>query len=427
MGMAASQARYLTLSARKTNIEYEGQQINQSRLALSNQSANLFNQMLGMTVPTAPDSSEFNKLQYSWSDGTNNSVIEKYYQIADSDSDYNYVVTSYHNENVYTGSRKLLSDPQVQATRTNHYSYDATKDKTNVTIKAIVTPTQAGSDKYVITDSNANTYTFLPVDNTNTSQRNQINTLTGTDYDADKFVYDATNKKYTYNALTDYTLVDTTDATQKSALIKVYGSDYDKSASFYVSAAGDYVNGSEIDSAQKSATHATAKIRANNSATVYYTDGTNFVLQSDLASMGIGKSLPLYIVENAPTFSNYTAVGTSKLTAITTDAYKKDSEISTEIEQIVKDMKGTSGSTVAAENLAKCFDSTTGEYLGGIYSFEKNGVTYYTTETDLATSAKSAYSTTSSASNGIDSQQENWHIIKLHISVQKKKKQKKHC
>ncbi len=28
MGMAASQARYLALTARKTNTEYEGQQIN---------------------------------------------------------------------------------------------------------------------------------------------------------------------------------------------------------------------------------------------------------------------------------------------------------------------------------------------------------------------------------------------------------------
>ena len=39
MGMAASQARYLALTARKTNVEYEGQQINQERTALANQSA----------------------------------------------------------------------------------------------------------------------------------------------------------------------------------------------------------------------------------------------------------------------------------------------------------------------------------------------------------------------------------------------------
>ena len=35
MGMAASQARYLGLTARKTNCEWEGQQINQARTACS--------------------------------------------------------------------------------------------------------------------------------------------------------------------------------------------------------------------------------------------------------------------------------------------------------------------------------------------------------------------------------------------------------
>lgn len=35
MGMAASQARYLGLTARKTNVEYEGQQVNQQRTALA--------------------------------------------------------------------------------------------------------------------------------------------------------------------------------------------------------------------------------------------------------------------------------------------------------------------------------------------------------------------------------------------------------
>ena len=66
MGMAASQARYLALTARKTNTEYEGQQINQARTALSNQSANLFNQMLGLSVPVPPSTQDFTKVQYSY-------------------------------------------------------------------------------------------------------------------------------------------------------------------------------------------------------------------------------------------------------------------------------------------------------------------------------------------------------------------------
>ncbi len=85
MGMAASQARYLTLVARKTNTEYEGQQINQARTALANQSADLFNQMLGMQVPKCPDSTDYTTLQYSWSDGINTSVLSDFYQLGTAD------------------------------------------------------------------------------------------------------------------------------------------------------------------------------------------------------------------------------------------------------------------------------------------------------------------------------------------------------
>lgn len=69
MGMAASQARFLGLTARKTNVEYEGQQVNQQRTALANQSANYYNDLLGMTVPTPPSVSDFTKTVYTFNDG----------------------------------------------------------------------------------------------------------------------------------------------------------------------------------------------------------------------------------------------------------------------------------------------------------------------------------------------------------------------
>ncbi len=58
MGLAASQARFLQLTARRTNIEYMGQQINQQRLALANASAGLFEKMLSMVPPTPPSSQD---------------------------------------------------------------------------------------------------------------------------------------------------------------------------------------------------------------------------------------------------------------------------------------------------------------------------------------------------------------------------------
>ena len=113
MGMAASQARYLALTARKTNTEYEGQQINQARTALANQSANLFNRLLDLEVPVAPKTTDFTELQYSYSDGSSESVIDRWEQLSTADPEYNYIVNHYYYADVYTGAQKLLTDPQV--------------------------------------------------------------------------------------------------------------------------------------------------------------------------------------------------------------------------------------------------------------------------------------------------------------------------
>lgn len=70
MGMAASQARFLGLTARQNNVEFEGQQINQQRTMLSNQSANYYNDLLGMQVPTTPSVDSYTKTVYTFSDGS---------------------------------------------------------------------------------------------------------------------------------------------------------------------------------------------------------------------------------------------------------------------------------------------------------------------------------------------------------------------
>ena len=75
MGMAASQARFLGLTARKTNVEYEGQQINQQRTELSNESSNYYSQLTSMTVPTPPSSSDYTKVTYTFVNGTELNTI----------------------------------------------------------------------------------------------------------------------------------------------------------------------------------------------------------------------------------------------------------------------------------------------------------------------------------------------------------------
>lgn len=59
MGLAASQSRYLLLTARKSDLELTGQQINQSRLQLANVTNDLFN----VASTLDPDSDESIQIQ----------------------------------------------------------------------------------------------------------------------------------------------------------------------------------------------------------------------------------------------------------------------------------------------------------------------------------------------------------------------------
>jgi DNA repair ATPase RecN len=59
MGMAASQARYLLLTSRKSDLEFTGQQINQSRTQL----ANITNQLFTVATQLDPDSNEAIQIQ----------------------------------------------------------------------------------------------------------------------------------------------------------------------------------------------------------------------------------------------------------------------------------------------------------------------------------------------------------------------------
>ena len=57
------------MTARKSNTEYEGQQVNQQRTALANESASLYSQLTNLTVPTPPDIINFYNTEYSFVTG----------------------------------------------------------------------------------------------------------------------------------------------------------------------------------------------------------------------------------------------------------------------------------------------------------------------------------------------------------------------
>ena len=118
MGMAASQARWISLAARKTNVEYEGQQINQARTALSNQSSELWNRLYQMDVPVPPSTTDFTKTKYTFDIGDSTKTIKEIQAASYTDPEdgitYNSYVTYTADVIQYKGIRITNSNPQVQ-------------------------------------------------------------------------------------------------------------------------------------------------------------------------------------------------------------------------------------------------------------------------------------------------------------------------
>ena len=120
MGLAASQARFLGLTARKSNIEYEGQQVNQQRTALAEEVNSLYSKLLSLDIPIAPDTTEFYETNYSFeatnTDGYDGEyVINSYYPTTE-DSIYNVNATRTYKKNVAEG----------KVYKANRIAYDAT-------------------------------------------------------------------------------------------------------------------------------------------------------------------------------------------------------------------------------------------------------------------------------------------------------------
>lgn len=231
MGMAASQARYLGLSARKTNDEYEGQQINQARTALANQSANTFNELLALQVPTSPSTQDYTQVQYSYQDGLNGETIDSLSQIQNDPDGYNYMVTHYHFADIYTAIQQKLTNPQVSiadTSNTNKVSRgDITFDGTNYFKNIDGTPTQyqaytpAQADDwtklktdYPALSNVADSDVFWLTDNDGLTHFTTKANLTGTG-DANEYYVAKDVPAYIGNR--KVSLYDPTDSTQKAA------------------------------------------------------------------------------------------------------------------------------------------------------------------------------------------------------------------
>jgi len=93
MGLSASQARLLSLTARQSNLEYEGQQINQQRTTLSNESSNYYNSLLEMSVPVPPSTNDYTKIVYTFMIGGNEATVKEALPKVDKDGNTSYFVS----------------------------------------------------------------------------------------------------------------------------------------------------------------------------------------------------------------------------------------------------------------------------------------------------------------------------------------------
>ena len=240
MGMAASQARFLGLTARKTNTEYEGQQINQQRTTLSNQSANYYNQLLGMSVPVPPSIEDYTKTVYTFTDGAlsntitamtakgfglyNISYVQSYNNdfavVAASPTVYTRVKNTNNNYEYYVGSVKLRPLTQISENdfryrvtyidqdqektvdalydkeNNQYYTVDDEGVRTNYTPKEGTTPEKvySGDDQYL------KTLTYDQIQNLQKEEEQYLSMLNdkyGNGNWLVRYVYNSTTKAWT--------------------------------------------------------------------------------------------------------------------------------------------------------------------------------------------------------------------------------------
>ncbi|MBQ2645553.1 hypothetical protein IJG14_08300, partial [bacterium] len=142
MGLAATQARYLALTARKTNIEFEGQQVNQARTALSNESAGLYNKLYSLSVPTPPNVTDYYKTEYSYTLGGTTYNVNSY--TPNSNGTYKLNVT--YSDYVNTGL-KAFATGAITKNADGTYTITASGDSHAYSIDPAQATTDAVMDK----------------------------------------------------------------------------------------------------------------------------------------------------------------------------------------------------------------------------------------------------------------------------------------
>ena len=111
MGLAACQARYLSITARKTNVEYEALQINQQRTSLATRTSEIYNRLCSLAQPVQPNPVDFYETNFSYTvtsgDASGSYVIDSYVKNAGADTYTVYATRTYDTQ---TASKMKVSD-----------------------------------------------------------------------------------------------------------------------------------------------------------------------------------------------------------------------------------------------------------------------------------------------------------------------------
>ncbi len=123
MGLAASQARFLGLTARKSNVEYQGQQINQQRVALSNEVMGLYGEYNRLEVPVPPSVNDYQKTTYTLDSTYEGYEIQSFSKITTGDNAGYYDVVLTYDDQLATAYTYTAKQAEISATP-NGKNYD---------------------------------------------------------------------------------------------------------------------------------------------------------------------------------------------------------------------------------------------------------------------------------------------------------------
>lgn len=199
MGLAASQARFLALTARKSNIEYQGQQINQQRTVLANKVSNTTNEMLALNPPTPPSStsSEYYKVSQSYSSPAGRDEKIQSWELDDSISGkYRYKITYTYMEagEIKTGTMYTVAvDSEDELSTVLKVDNETGDIIESMKIAVNATSTDAGNEA---TEGNIEKYNFDQSDLTfsSTFDDKKFNDAMNI-YDYEKYKYEAKLQK----------------------------------------------------------------------------------------------------------------------------------------------------------------------------------------------------------------------------------------